>query len=328
MMNLNLGYTESAGSPALREEISRWYPSLQPDQIVVTSGAEEAIFISMQILLNAGDEVIVQTPAYQSLTEIPAAIGCRVIPWMMNEEDGKWVLNPSDLNEMITPATRAVVINSPHNPTGHHFSPDEWREIREICADRKVKIISDEVYRGAEHSSSPELPAMADGNESGYSLGVMSKALGLAGLRIGWIASPDTGFIGNFLRFKDYTTICNSGPSEYLATLALQNKEEILRRNNRILRDNLGILSNFMDRHSERLSWAIPKAGSTAFPRLAGSVSGESFCTRLLNDTGILLLPGSVFGVDTPHFRIGYGRRDFAENLSRFDAYFHRMGGY
>jgi aspartate/methionine/tyrosine aminotransferase len=326
--NLVLGYTESQGSPSLREEIARWYSSISPDQVVVTTGAEETIFISMQVLLRPGDHVIVQTPAYQSLYELPRVIGCQVTPWDLQEEGGRWILNPDTLHELVHPSTRFLVVNSPHNPTGHTFSPAEWNEIHEICEDNRISVISDEVYRGAEHSSSACLPAMADCSDTGYSIGVMSKAFGLAGLRIGWMASHDTDFIRKFLAFKDYTTICNSGPSEFLATVALRHKNLILKRNLSIIEKNLESLTGFFRRNSSVLTCSRPDAGSTAFPRLIDDISGDDFCSRVLHRSGILLLPGTVFGVDTPHFRIGYGREDFVPNLTRFEECINEFKRY
>lgn len=317
MQDLNLGYTESQGSPLLREEIARWYDSLHADQIVVTSGAEEAIFISLQVLLTPGDHVIVQSPAYQSLIEIPRVLCCSVSEWKMSEGEGRWKLNPDTLHDIITPATRALVVNSPHNPTGHLFTANEWKTIQEICDDHHIAILSDEVYRGAEHILSSQLPAMADKSDNGYSIGVMSKSLGLAGLRIGWIATKDAQFLKKFLSLKDYTTICNSGPSEYLATIALRQKEQILQRNMNIIHNNLKVLDEFFKYHRDILTCSHPVAGSTAFPRLTGNIPAEFFCDTILKKSGILLLPGTVFGVNTPHFRIGYGRRDLPENLMR-----------
>ncbi len=320
-LDLRLGYTQSQGSPELRKEISGWYSSLSPDQIVVTTGAEETIFISMQVLLSPGDHVIVQTPAYQSLTELPRSLGCTVSPWDLTEKGGRWVLDPDLLVELIRPDTRMLVVNSPHNPTGHIFSHDEWIKIRDICDEHGIMILSDEVYRGSEHSSSLCLPAMADIYEKGYSIGVMSKALGLAGLRIGWIASRDQDFISRFLAFKDYTTICNSSASEFLATVALRQKDSILARNTTIIRENLRSLDAFFYRYGDIVSWSRPEAGSTAFPRIMSDESGDVFCQKVLENAGILLLPGSVFGVSTPHFRIGYGRADFQSNLSQFEKF-------
>ena len=310
LKDLKLGYTESSGSPVLKTEIAKWYDSINPSEIIVTSGAEETIFLTMHALLKPGDHVIVQTPAYQSLTEIPLSIGCQVSAWEMVERNGAWETDLDALAALITSCTRVLIINSPHNPTGYQFSSGQWHAIQEICQDHSVRIISDEVYRGIEHNPRDRRRAMADCMQSGVSIGVMSKSLGLAGLRIGWVASKDTKFLKKFQALKDYTTICNSAPSEYLSTVALKQKETIISRNLKIIDTNLQILHQFFVHHTDQVTWSPPVAGSTAFPRLASKSSVETFCDELRKEQGVLLLPGTVFQVGTPHFRIGYGRRD------------------
>ncbi len=321
MGNFPLGYTESQGSPELRSEIAKWYDSITADEIIVTSGAEEGIFLSMQVLLKPGDHVIVQTPSYQSLHELPRSIGCTISEWEMHEVNGSWTMDLDVLISLITPKTRLLVINAPHNPTGYTFSQKDWGEINLIAQEYQLVILSDEVYRGSEHDPRHALPPMADLNPNAISLGVMSKALGLAGLRIGWIAAKDSDFRNRFQAFKDYTTICNSGPSEFLSSIALRQKDMILKRNRKIISENLSLLHQFISRHSDQLSWSPPVAGSTSYPRIAENLSIEHFCNAVREKQGVLLLPGTVFGSTTPHFRLGYGRKNMPSILSRFEAY-------
>lgn len=321
LSTLHLGYTESQGSPALRSEIASWYDQVSAEDIVVTSGAEEGIFIAMHTLLRPGDHVIVQTPAYQSLHEVPRSIGCHVSAWEMTEREGSWHADIDTLISLITPQTRLLVINAPHNPTGYTFSYEEWQGLISLAEDHSITILSDEVYRGSEHDQRSMLPPMADELESSISLGVMSKSLGLAGLRIGWAAISDPIIRRRFLAFKDYTTICNSAPSELLATIALRQRETILARNRNIISENLKTLHSFFDQYSDLLTWSPPKAGSTAFPRLRQDDDIGIFCDQVREEQGILLMPGTVFGVNTPHFRVGYGKRDMARVLGRFEQY-------
>ncbi|PWR74401.1 aminotransferase class I/II-fold pyridoxal phosphate-dependent enzyme [Methanospirillum lacunae] len=320
-LNLKLGYTEAPGSPELREEISAWYNAIDSNDVIVTSGAEETIFIAMHVLLRSGDHVIVQMPAYQSLHEIPKSIGCHVSPWHMVEKNGAWHLDLEILHDLITPNTKVLVINSPHNPTGYQFSASDWAEIEKICSDHSIFIISDEVYRGIEHNPDTALNPMADMSESALSIGVMSKSLGLAGLRIGWVASQNEEFRKKFQAFKDYTTICNSGPSEYLARLALKYKDQIIKNNLSIIHENMDILHTFFKSYADQVTWSAPIAGSTAFPRLVSDTPVETFCDKVRKDTGVLLLPGTVFHVETPHFRLGYGRKNMPDILGRFEQY-------
>ncbi|MGD9124765.1 MAG: hypothetical protein PVG60_06710, partial [Desulfarculaceae bacterium] len=116
--------------------------------------------------------------------------------------------------------------------------------------------------------------------------------------------------------------ICNSAPSEFLARLALENRQQILERNRRIVLGNLQMLEDFFDAHHDRFHCAPPQAGPVAFPRLRQGQSAGTLCDELFSKTGVLLLPGQVFGSEyASHFRMGLGRRDFPEALARLDAF-------
>ena len=148
----------------------------------------------------------------------------------------------------------------------------------------------------------------------------MSKTYGLAGLRIGWIATHNKDLLGKLAMFKDYTTICNSAPSEFLATLALRNRQPIVERNLSIIRNNLNALNSFFNRHTELFSWHEPKAGPIAFPRYLGK-SVEHFCDQLVQSTGVLLLPGTLYNYESDCFRIGFGRINMPDCLSRLESF-------
>jgi len=154
------------------------------------------------------------------------------------------------------------------------------------------------------------------------SLGVMSKAFGLAGLRIGWIATRDSDLRARLARLKDYTTICNAGPSEVLALIALRARRQVLERNLGIVRSNLALLDTFFARNADTLQWIRPRAGSVCFPRLIGG-DVEALTKSLVEREGVLLAPGSRFGYAGNYFRLGYGRRDMPAALERFEAFIH-----
>lgn len=187
-------------------------------------------------------------------------------------------------------------------------------------------VFSDEVYRGLELDPSDRLPAMADLNERAVSLGVMSKTYGLAGLRIGWVATRDEELLNRLAAFKDYTTICNSAPGEFLATLALRHADTIAERNLEIIRGNLDQLDQFFESHTPMFAWKRPKAGSIAFPRLLQD-SVDVLCADLVERAGVLLLPGTLYGPDYNAFRIGFGRKNLPQALDRFDAYINKYCG-
>jgi aspartate/methionine/tyrosine aminotransferase len=314
-----LGYTESQGAPTLRQEICRLYETIQPDEVLVTSGAQEAIFLLMHGVLQPGDHVIVHWPCYQSLMEIARSIGCEVSLWRASEQN-EWMLDLDKLKHLIRSNTRIVVINTPHNPTGYLMSLENFQELNRIAGENNILLFSDEVYRESEHSPKDRLPAACDLDEHAVSLGVMSKTYGLPGLRIGWIATRNTDLINRMALLKDYTTICNGAPGEFLAELALRHRQRLIDRNLTIIHSNLTLLDNFFARHNDRFLWRRPRAGPIAFPRFIGEDIGL-FCQELAAKAGVMLLPGTVFDDTGNHFRIGFGRKDLPDALERFEEF-------
>jgi len=319
LMRLGLGYTESPGHPDLRAAIAALYDTISPAQILVHSGAEEAILGFGLSVLEPGDHIIVHAPCYQSLIAVARAAGCAISPWQADPAQG-WALDPDELPRLATPQTRAIVVNSPHNPTGYQLDRQRFDAIVRFAASRGLLLFSDEVYRGLEYDAADRLPAACDVYENAVSLGVMSKSYGLAGLRIGWIASQNSRVRDAMAAFKDYATICSSAPSEYLATLALRHGPTLIDRNRDIILANLTLLDEFFARHSSRLSWTRPKAGAIAFPQLVQGCA-EAFCRGLLLAHGALLTPSTLFDAGSSHFRLGFGRRNFAAGLTVLEEY-------
>jgi aspartate/methionine/tyrosine aminotransferase len=320
-----LGYTESQGAPALRREICRLYTTIHPSHVLVHTGAEEAIFLFMHAALNSGDHVIVHSPCYQSLAEVARSIGCEITLWRATEQNG-WALDPDDLRRSIRPNTRAVVINTPHNPTGFLMTREDFHEVNRLVEESGIALFSDEVYRESEYSMADRLPAACDLNEQAVSLGVLSKTYGLPGLRIGWVATRNSQIYTKMMMLKDYTTICNSAPSEFLAELALRHREKLAQRNLEIITGNLAILDSFFVRYDERFKWVRPKAGPIAFPRLVGEEI-ESFCHELVTEAGVLLLPGTIFDDQENHFRLGFGRKNLPAAVARLEEFLHSRRG-
>lgn len=182
-------------------------------------------------------------------------------------------------------------------------------------------MFADEVYRYLEYREEDRLPWASDLYEDAVSLGVMSKSFGLPGLRIGWIATRNHSIMNKMAAFKDYTSICNSAPSEFLAIIALRHYQQIAGRNLQIIRENLDYIKPFLDEHRELLTWIPPQAGPIAFPRLNTGVALDEIARRLVDDRGVLILPGICYGVDKPHFRLGFGRRNFQSGWDEFRKY-------
>lgn len=318
---LRLGYTECQGLPKLREAIAKTlYPKMAAEDILVFTGAEEGIFCALNAMLTSLDHVVVITPCYQSLSEIPFSIGCGITKLELLPEE-KWQLNFERLKKAIKPTTKAVIINFPHNPTGQMLSASEFKELVAICAQNDLWLFSDEAYRPLGEPSLEWPEPVSQIYPKALSLGVMSKAYGLAGLRIGWIACHDKALIKKIMRFKNYTTICNSAPSEILALIALLNQEKILSRNNQIVKDNLKLLDTFMAQYSEIFEWVRPKAGCVGFVHYKKSQSVDDFCSELLAKKNTLLLPASIYEYERNYYRIGFGRKNMPQALSLLEEH-------
>ena len=318
-----LGYTESQGNPSLRREICKIYRDIAPEQIMVHTGAEEAIFLFMHAMLSAEDHVIVHWPCYQSLLEVARSIGCEVTLWKASEENG-WALDPEELQRSLKSNTRVIVVNTPHNPTGYLMPGDTFQEISCIAAENGIILFSDEVYRESEYRIEDRLPAACDLGAHTVSLGVMSKTYGLPGLRIGWIATQNEAVYERMAVLKDYTTICNSAPSEFLAELALRHRKALVDRTQKIILENLNVLDPFFDRYADRFAWQRPKAGAIGFPKLLGE-DVEVFCDSLVKTAGVLLLPGTVYDDPGNHFRIGFGRKNMQEAVGRLEDFLQKF---
>ncbi len=315
---LHLGYTETFGAPDLRESIANTYSVVNADQVLTFAGAEEGIFVAMQVLLTARDHAIVITPNYQAAETIPGSI-CAVTGIALNAEQN-WSLDLDELRTALRANTKLISINFPHNPTGKVLERAAFDELVEIARERGIYLFSDEVYRLLERTRDIRLPAVADVYERGLSLNVMSKTYGLPGLRIGWIATQDSDLLSKMEHAKHYLSICNSGPSEFLATTALSCRDKIIRRNHSIIDGNLTLLNEFFARRTDLFDWNVPDGGCIGYPRYKGADGVENFCQNLVENAGVFLLPASIYRSElttTPNdrFRIGFGRFGLQESL-------------
>lgn len=322
--NLSLGYTESQGHPLLREAVARQYENIQPDDIVITSPVE-GIYLAMQTILRKSDQFIVPAPAYQALYEVGRASGCKHFSWELRPQAGRWHLDNDFLTAHISRRMRLFVLNFPHNPSGYLPTLEQLTEIVEIARKHDIFIFSDEMYRGLEYDSAARLPAICDIYEKGLSLGGVSKSLSLPGLRIGWLATGHRALRQNLLRMKDYTTICNSAPSEILALIGLGAGEKILQRNRALIAENLALAESFFMARPDLFEWLAPQGGSTAFPRYLGGAV-EEWCDDLVAKKSLMILPGTVYDKPGGFFRIGLGRTNFSEALGVLESYLDENG--
>lgn len=317
--NLTLGYTETWGAPDLRQAIADSYSTLSADHILCFAGAEEGVYVAMRALLRPGDHAIVIVPNYQAAETIPLDI-CEVTGVALKENEN-WRLDVNDIADAIQPNTRLISINFPNNPTGAIPSQEDFTALVELCRKHDIYLFSDEVYRLIERDEARRLPQAADIYEKALSLNVCSKAYGLPGLRIGWIASQDKALLLQMEKYKHYLSICNSAPSERLALIVMKNGEKIVAKNRRLVNENLEKLNAFFSEYPDLFDWSLPDGGCIAYPLFTGKSGVENFCHRLVEEAGVLLLPASIYRselIDTPpnRFRIGYGRKHIDEGLN------------
>ncbi len=327
LSGLHLGYTETWGAADLRQAIAETYDKVLPENILCFAGAEEGVYTAMRVLLNADDHAIVVVPNYQAAETVPLDI-CAVTGVALDPEN-HWHLDLDDIRQAIRPNTKLISVCFPNNPTGHIIPKEDYRALIEICRTHGLYLFSDEVYRGVELDSSKRIPQAADAYEKGLSLNVMSKAYGLPGLRIGWIATQDIKVLQRLERYKHYLSICNSAPSERLAVIALSVREKLLDKNRALLRRNISKLDAFFADYPALFEWSHPDGSCIGYPKFTGRGGVEGFCEKLVEEEGVLLLPASLYRselMDTPtdHFRIGFGRENMDAGLTAFRAFMDR----
>jgi aspartate/methionine/tyrosine aminotransferase len=319
LLGLRLGYTEVAGSAELRAAVAGRYETVEPDDVLTLAAAEEGIFIAYHALLRPGDHVIVEAPCYGAAIEVARSTGAEVSLWERRYEDG-WAHDMQALEGLLRAETKLIYVNSPHNPTGTAMARATLERLIEIARERSLVLFSDEVYRGLEHDAADRLPAACDLYSGAISLSTVSKAHGLPGLRIGWLASRDPGLIARIRDLKLYTTICSPAPSELLLAVALRHGDRLIERNRELVLANLPIVQAFLERHSDLFEWVPPTAGPIGFPRVAGDFDVQGWCEQIAEHAGVLLLPGAVY--EQPrHVRIGFGRANLSQALERLEGY-------
>ncbi len=322
--NMWLGYTETFGAPELRAQIAETYAAQTPQSILCFAGASEGIFAANTVLLDRDSHAIVITPNYQSHETLPLAI-CDATAVPLDPQDG-WSLDIDRVAAAIRPNTRLLTMNFPHNPTGAILPLDRFNALIALCRKHGIYILHDEIFNGLGPTGTHHLPYVADEYERGLSLGVMSKSYGLPGLRIGWIATQDHQILSQMERMKHYLSICNAGPSERLSLIALKNRTRLLARNCAIVDENLPKWDAFFARHSDLFEWRRPDGSCMAYPRYKGPEGVEVFARNLVEKSGVLVLPSSIYSSDLApvpqnHFRIGLGRRGLDEGLAAFEAH-------
>lgn len=321
MGGLFLGDNDTRGSLALRQEICRSYAGLEVDNLMVANGSSEALFCFFNELLEPGDEVVTHFPAFQCLYQVPLSIGCQVKFLNLLDCPG-WRLDLDRLAELVSPRTKLIIINNPHNPLGWTLSSDELARLGEIAAANDAHLLFDEHYRYLPLTPGTDLiPSGYDvcraGHPQTHASGSMIKCLGIVGIRIGWLMS-EPGLLARCRDYKDYLTHTIPAVTDHVARLALARRETIVLRKKRDILANLAALNDFMADHAERFLYQPPTGGVVCFPALRGVADSRRFCEIMLRDYQVSLLPGFAFEAPR-HLRlnIGIDHARFGEALAR-----------
>lgn len=299
--------SRSLGGDGLRAALAERYTGGRTDRVMATHGSTEATFLVMNALLEAGDEVIVATPGYQQLGDTAAPVGCRLVHWPLRFEDG-FRPDLGELRRRITPRTRMVVANFPHNPTGATVTPEEQRELIEVVSRVGAWLLWDNAFQTLVYDA-PPLPEPTGLYERALSICTLSKAFGLPGLRVGWCLAASPEPLEAMVHVRDYLTLSLSPLVERVAEQAVRGADILLEMRLAQARRNLETVTAWAAERADRVGWVAPQGGVTAFPRLHGVPDVDAFCHRLGRERRVLLAPGSCFGEGESrhHVRLGFG---------------------
>lgn len=300
---LRLGYADGRGREATRALIAALHPGATADNVLVTSGTSEANFLVTTTLVEKGDEVVVVLPNYMQVHGLARGLGANVKEVWLHEEAG-WRLDPDRLEATITPRTKLVCLCTPNNPTGQILSNAELDAAVDAARRVGAWVLSDEVYRGAEHDGA-ESPSAYSRYERVICTGGLSKAYALPGARVGWIVGPEDVLAAAWAQ-KDYTTIAASTISESIAEAALRGRATLLERTRGLLRERWPLLEEWAKAHGGDLHWTRPRCGAICFFGYAYPFDSQPFVDALIRERSTMVVPGSQFLAER-HLRIGFG---------------------
>ncbi len=317
LLALPLGYSEARGTEALRSALAATYENTTADNILITTGAIEANYLLFNVLLSPGDEIITIDPAYQQVQSVPKAIGADVKYWRIRAHDG-FRFDLEDFERQLTPQTKMVSINTPHNPTGAILTDEELQHVYEVAASMGVTVMSDEAYRWLDIPGGDPMPSpMRNRGDLGISVGTVSKPFGIPGLRIGWIVAPEP-IIQQCWAMRDYISLSPGKLNDQLALIAVEHRDAIRARTHRIVAANMETADRWFAENADLASWVRPRAGLLALMRYHLDIPSNELADLLAEKYSVMLAPGSAFGFEQ-HLRIGVGQNPqiFAEGLAR-----------
>ncbi|MGB7296076.1 MAG: aminotransferase class I/II-fold pyridoxal phosphate-dependent enzyme [Candidatus Aminicenantales bacterium] len=325
ILSIGLGYSQTNGTPELRDRIVRLYPGASQDQILVTAGSSEANYLLMWSNLEPGDEVVFMMPNYMQMWGLVRGFGAVLKPFWLKEELG-WAPDLDELGKLISARTKLIIVTNPNNPTGAVLSPEAMSAIVANADRVGAWIVADEVYQGAEREG-PISPSFWGKTDRAVIVNGLSKAYGLPGVRIGWIVGP-RDFIQKTWPYHDYTTISPSILSDHIARIALfpGNRDKILQRTGGIIRKNFPLIESWLGRQPDLFSCIPPRAGAIAYARYHHELNSTELVTRLIREKSTLIVPGDHFAMDH-YLRFGFGSEPeyLKQGLARVEELFAEL---
>jgi len=322
-----LGYGQSNGSDLLRKRIANLYTGATDASILVTMGGAEANFVSFWHLLEKEGKAAVILPNYMQVPGLLESFGMESTPVFLREEEG-WQPDLDALGSALRDGARFVLVTNPNNPTGAALTPDSMAAIADLTREHDAWILSDEVYSGAEFKG-PQTPSFWGCHDRVLATNSLSKAYGLPGLRLGWVAGPQE-IMETLWGRTDYTTISPASVSDALATVALEpaTRARIMERTRGIVRANFGLLRDWMDAQGGRFSYRAPDAGAICYVRYDADINSTEFAEKVRKEKSVLVVPGDHFGMDR-YLRLGFGNPadELMEALERIRAAFDEVTG-
>ena len=319
ILNTKLTYGAIEGTDRLRKGISKLYKKQDLENISITHGGSGANALSIMTIVEPGDKVVSMLPTYQQLYSIPESLGAEVKLLQLKPEDD-FLPNLDELRKLVDKDTKLICINNPNNPTGAVMNEKMLEEIVEIAKAVDAYVLCDEAYRGLTHEGDNFTVSIADLYKKGISTGSMSKTFSMAGVRIGWVAASKE-FIEALSKQRDYQIISCGIVDDRLAAIAIENKDSIIKRNLKIVRQNLDYLDRWVA-NEKLISYVKPKGGTTAFLKFNIEVPSEELCLKLLREKSVMLLPGSALDMEG-YLRIGYANTPsiIEEGLEKFSEF-------
>ena len=288
------------------------YATLTAEDIRITTGASEALFLLILATVQPGDNIIVEDPCYGNIVGVAQSHGAKVRRLPLHMENS-WKPDLEQLSQLIDAKTRLIYLTHSHHPTGSLLQIEEMQAIAHIAERVGALFVSDEVFRLIALDGTPA-PSVIDVVDNALVIGDMTKPWGLGGLRVGWLASRNHALLERVSAARDDSPMCGSAPSEFLAEITLRHNTQVIAPRLATARVNRQRLSEAIENSQRGLRWLPPLAGYTAFVQLP--FRAEPFCRYLAEKKQLLLLPGHVYGTAYERYmRIGFGCR-----TERFEA--------